>query len=210
MRKSSYAIYKAATPAKLQWGRNFIVAEMVSSLAMATGVRKLQWGRNFIVAEITRISWQGGMGTPLASMGPQLYRCGNKSPGYVMNPDDDKLQWGRNFIVAETCGSATCTVWFLSLQWGRNFIVAETWLHDRGDVRGVFTLQWGRNFIVAEIRPIPNQRLRSHSASMGPQLYRCGNDDTLEFGVIHGVASMGPQLYRCGNPQIRAPSGALS
>ena len=36
----------------LQWGRNFIVAEMTPILSLATIVSPLQWGRNFIVAEI--------------------------------------------------------------------------------------------------------------------------------------------------------------
>ena len=39
-------------------------------------VRALQWGRNFIVAEIKQ-SRKLSKGCKLASMGPQLYRCGN-------------------------------------------------------------------------------------------------------------------------------------
>ena len=85
-----------------------------------------------------------------ASMGPQLYRCGNLS----------MLKKGIKVIS--------------SLQWGRNFIVAET--GDAGTDGGSGTqLQWGRNFIVAETRRFRRGIFRNRSASMGPQLYRCGN-----------------------------------
>ena len=109
----------------------------------------LQWGRNFIVAETAA---SGGS-----------YTC------------TGGLQWGRNFIVAETRYATPTMSRVSALQWGRNFIVAETWLHDRGDVRGVFTLQWGRNFIVAETRRRRGNIPGHFQASMGPQLYRCGN-----------------------------------
>ena len=61
---------------------------------------KLQWGRNFIVAEIC------SRDVPLihviaASMGPQLYRCGNAIKTGATIAVGIKLQWGRNFIVAE-------------------------------------------------------------------------------------------------------------
>ena len=36
-------------------------------------------------------------------------------------------------------------------------------------------------------------------ASMGPQLYRCGNLEKIQKGYYPVLASMGPQLYRCGN-----------
>ena len=65
-----------------------------------------------------------------ASMGPQLYRCGNlswSSPGVDLDLLDS-LQWGRNFIVAEITerqlGLNNAPLSIL-LQWGRNFIVAE-------------------------------------------------------------------------------------
>ena len=92
----------------LQWGRNFIVAEMRRVAATITFQEMLQWGRNFIVAEITampashisrcfngaatlslRKSITGEYGHALQSfngaasmgpMGPQLYRCGNLGP----------------------------------------------------------------------------------------------------------------------------------
>ena len=88
----------------LQWGRNFIVAEMLDcGIKRYASSPKLQWGRNFIVAEIAgnrRRLWL----ISNASMGPQLYRCGNALPGFACPCGSNRLQWGRNFIVAEICG----------------------------------------------------------------------------------------------------------
>ena len=91
-------------------------------------------------------------------------------------------------------------------------------------------LQWGRNFIVAEIKSTVAYLIAAYTASMGPQLYRCGNHNrtgtsSSTFGCFNGAAtlslrkfgqglaapagcraSMGPQLYRCGN--WRATSNA--
>ena len=87
---------------------------------------RLQWGRNFIVAETTSRRPEAPTGHKLASMGPQLYRCGNwdkSGEGYCYMC---LLQWGRNFIVAETGVTTGGVVSRTVLQWGRNFIVAET------------------------------------------------------------------------------------
>ena len=184
-----------------------------------------------------------------ASMGPQLYRCGNASEGSSGSIFCSTLQWGRNFIVAEMRrrvllvqssvqrfnGAAT-----LSLRkYAYAFIFGETAL----------ALQWGRNFIVAEIcrcnrrpgsrchrfngaatlslRKWPDTQYtlwHGNNASMGPQLYRCGNPARVSetatcrtsfngaatlslrkcsgpawFSLRRYPASMGPQLYRCGN-----------
>ena len=112
--------------------------------------RRLQWGRNFIVAEM----WQHWNSYTLrvirASMGPQLYRCGNQGPNTSSCIQNYTLQWGRNFIVAEICRIGDTLHTFDRLQWGRNFIVAEMGLGR--------CLQVGMGH-----------------ASMGPQLYRCGN-----------------------------------
>ena len=63
-------------PLLLQWGRNFIVAEITYvQLRGFQQFKVLQWGRNFIVAAMIH-------GFPLFS--------------YI-----GALQWGRNFIVVE-------------------------------------------------------------------------------------------------------------
>ncbi len=138
------------------------------------------------------------------------------------------LQWGRNFIVAEI--SIVLNVGkgrFALLQWGRNFIVAEMTVITNHDVRAEKgfngaatlslrkceqnpctirqgnTLQWGRNFIVAEIQYITMPTKEEIHASMGPQLYRCGNRTIASLLISALAASMGPQLYRCGNLKKR-------
>ena len=60
----------------LQWGRNFIVAEIPDLTLQSLLFEKLQWGRNFIVAEMA-CWWIAAKVSILV------------------------LQWGRNFIVAE-------------------------------------------------------------------------------------------------------------
>ena len=111
----------------------------------------------------------------LASMGPQLYRCGNSAsnpepPSYnlrfngaatlslrkfptIGQPGTSRvsLQWGRNFIVAEIPKRLLAAHFYVLLQWGRNFIVAEI-SFTLAEIQGSDGLQWGRNFIVAEIR----------------------------------------------------------
>ena len=67
-------------------------------------------------------------------------------------------------------------------------------------VRRILSLQWGRNFIVAETRQPHIRHGCRHTASMGPQLYRCGNAALIRSSALcSSIASMGPQLYRCGN-----------
>ena len=110
--------FNGAATLSLRKLKYFSCAGAVSSL--------LQWGRNFIVAETGRWRWCSNR-LLHASMGPQLYRCGNEA--FAENSADymNKLQWGRNFIVAETDSATSSTPLMLSrLQWGRNFIVAET------------------------------------------------------------------------------------
>ena len=84
----------------LQWGRNFIVAEIAANKHNAVRIYKLQWGRNFIVAEIDTRG--GSARTPTASFNGAATLSLRKST----NPLDEfenvsVLQWGRNFIVAE-------------------------------------------------------------------------------------------------------------
>ena len=111
----------------------------------------------------------------LASMGPQLYRCGNAAPVLPYGALHDLASMGPQLY---RCGNVPAGDTYYC-QWRE--------------------LQWGRNFIVAEISLWVAHRPPPHFASMGPQLYRCGNaigPDKHSQGVH---ASMGPQLYRCGN-----------
>ena len=141
------------------------------------------------------------------------------------------LQWGRNFIVAETLASVWAWCRVSVLQWGRNFIVAETCLlscsisaryacfngaatlslrklhcHDvvwknSDSFNGAATLSLrkpGKSYGACLARKV---------ASMGPQLYRCGNFIAMMLSGKIAIASMGPQLYRCGNlARVTAPA----
>ena len=84
------------------------------------------------------------------------------------------------------------------LQWGHNFTVVEIWQND-GDkgisvegFNGATTLQlWKFD--------VHRGKLTNLQASMGPQLYSCGNKFTASSQHGYKRASMGPQLYSCGN-----------
>ena len=77
LRKSIVLLDEINTLSPLQWGRNFIVAEISALPPSVIPAASLQWGRNFIVAEIESNEVVRDL-LALASMGPQLYRCGNK------------------------------------------------------------------------------------------------------------------------------------
>ena len=157
----------------LQWGRNFIVAEIVTEALGLIPRQLLQWGRNFIVAEICRTGDTSFIFT-VASMGPQLYRCGNPAQSMPWYGKITALQWGRNFIVAEISPYTSKT------QHISRFNGAATLSLRKFKTATVATpatgmLQWGRNFIVAEIYLSRLSNSINTLASMGPQLYRCGN-----------------------------------
>ena len=135
--------------------------------------RPLQWGRNFIVAEID-LAVIDILDLVDASMGPQLYRCGNPRPTK-----------GQMLRVYRFNGAATLSL--RKYQWPD--LQPDSWRW----------LQWGRNFIVAEISALISSIVCIFFASMGPQLYRCGNKLIKEEKDTKTMASMGPQLYRCGN-----------
>ena len=135
-------------------------------------------------------------------MGPQLYRCGNAISKFRNPVEEFELQWGCNFIVAGICHVTACLPPYLQK---RCFNGAATSLLRKYNIlttagMAEMGLQWGRSFIVAEIpsfpawspgwsprfngaatlslRKLPDHRYAVHLvplASMGPQLYRCGN-----------------------------------
>ena len=84
----------------------------------------LQWGRNFIVAEMSTIRTIGLSTTP-GFNGAATLSLRKSSIAFAGSMTFQSLQWGRNFIVAEIRMPFRGMSTEESLQWGRNFIVAE-------------------------------------------------------------------------------------
>ena len=141
----------------------------------------LQWGRNFIVAEM---SWDYPtcVGVVLASMRPQLYRCGNSAVAGVRATNTSasmRPQLYRCGNICGTCGSRS----YRPASMGPQLYRCGNQAMAAAVRTGLSVLQWGRNFIVAEMRFAEHQCRRAQVASMGPQLYRCRNKlpDNLAF-----------------------------
>ena len=89
--------------AGLQWGRNFIVAEMPRGRSLRPPGCSARFNGAATLSLRKYVKWQivdFAVGL-VASMGPQLYRCGNASRRPTSTHATNSLQWGRNFIVAE-------------------------------------------------------------------------------------------------------------
>ncbi len=158
----------------------------------------LQWGRNFIVAEMRGHRGRYGSGI-LASMGPQLYRCGNTA----IRVDSAKLRIASMGPQLYRCGNLSQVRQNSADEIRFNGAATLSLRKSDSDYRRAWeisTLQWGRNFIVAEMAEGRVDVGEVREASMGPQLYRCGNR-VCAIGDKPYIctASMGPQLYRCGN-----------
>ena len=157
----------------LQWGRNLFVAEWPPAGSPTAPQRRfngaatcslrnvdaqgnhlipeslLQWGRNLFVAECVQEA-VCRVRDVLASMGPQLVRCGMTGLVPKVEIDVTPLQWGRNLFVAECARTVKQPEHNRQgLQWGRNLFVAECWKIN-GVSRRYLSLQWGRNLFVAE------------------------------------------------------------
>ena len=134
----------------LQWGRNFIVAETTYTSPSAPSPNTLQWGRNFIVAE-TCFSNLGFEKNASASMGPQLYRCGN-------------LAFGASTVFEWLGFNGAATLSLRKRPWGRR---RRPRVSARFNGAATLSLRKRDSYV--------DCRLGSQYASMGPQLYRCGN-----------------------------------
>ena len=126
-----------------------------------------------------------------ASMGPQLYRCGNSALDWVETAPYRCFNGAATLSLRKYCEAKTCTftsllasmglqlyrcrncqiigmqcILFRSLQWGRNFIVAEM-VQDTIDTNSITLLQWGRNFIVAEMYQLQRCLMSARSSFNG-------------------------------------------
>ena len=162
-------------------------------------------------------------------MGPQLYRCGNILAGLQASEQNRMLQWGRNFIVAEMRaatsryapaepsfnGAATLslrkyvrTSWAIARSHGFNgaaTLSLRKSYRSQWDSRREACFNGAATLSLRKCRHLRGTYAGSQLASMGPQLYRCGNGNNEVSFMITGHASMGPQLYRCGNHSPTAP-----
>ena len=165
-----------------------------------------------------------GLHTPGASMGPQLYRCGNVLWRHWLQSAEDCFNGAATLSLRKCSRHASPRTAHSRCFNGAATLSLRKCGHQALASTETNLLQWGRNFIVAEMHGGGRQdTLRGH-ASMGPQLYRCGNRGIdfhggklwfmLQWGrnfivaemhgggrqdTLRGHASMGPQLYRCGN-----------
>ena len=149
LRKLASSVDRAASMSLLQWGRNFIVAETNLSPVWRASYRRLQWGRNFIVAE-TGYTLTPADPTIGASMGPQLYRCGNYPVTHPFAQEQIRFN-----------GAATLSLRKLGAGAARR--------------RGLAAASMGPQLYRCGNRWPPDAKHDLGPASMGPQLYRCGN-----------------------------------
>src|SRR5581483_893425 len=84
---------------ELQWGRDQMIAEMITSSLSTTIGCRLQWGRDQMIAEM--------------GLGPAFSQAWCS------------LQWGRDQMIAEIAGAAAGAVDVGGLQWGRDQMIAE-------------------------------------------------------------------------------------
>ena len=134
---------------------------------------RLQWGRNFIVAEI-RTVFQATAMHGQASMGPQLYRCGNPLT--------------RQFAAApRTCFNGAAT---LSL---RKCRCVRPVFRGRACFNGAATLSLRKWKVCrCSLQAMPRFNGAATLSLRKSSRRKAGRSK-------HVLASMGPQLYRCGN-----------
>ena len=184
LRKPGRYLVLSCTELKLQWGRNFIVAEtwplpcVVMYRTQASMGPQLYRCGNLAATLCCHVPnssfngaatlslrkphsrWQGQTHMVGASMGPQLYRCGNGSGSHTQTPLLACFNGAATLSLRKPADGDRCRCGLGGLQWGRNFIVAETHV-------GLLSVR------------------RTRIASMGPQLYRCGN---ISIGRTSGTA----------------------
>ena len=184
-------------PSRLQWSRNFSVADCGWEKRTTPQENYLQWSRNFSVADC-RLCWRLSSlhsGTFNGAATFQLRIAINASP---FNGASKSLQWSRNFSVADwravmtyrsdtldpsmepqlfSCGLQIC-LWIVCskiyLQWSRNFSVADCRLAHRCHPFFLLPFNGAATFqlrIDGNFFHRPSMGIRP---SMEPQLFSCG------------------------------------
>ena len=91
-------------------------------------------------------------------------------------------------FVKHPCFNGATTLQLRKYPDRRNYYI----IHNPG-FNGATTLQLRKSLYRID------STLQTINASMGPQLYSCGNCKTCYAKIGESFASMGPQLYSCGN-----------
>ena len=118
-------------------------------LGMKIKTTQLQWGRNFIVAEIRR-STQGSRICTNCFNGAATLSLRKCRSCPAVRSSRPRFNGAATLSLRKSVSPFTPTATLSMLQWGRNFIVAEIWIDLQIEYYQAL-LQWGRNFIVAEI-----------------------------------------------------------
>ncbi len=108
------------------------------------------------------------------------------------------LQWGHVFSDVETIELVGDAKAKDSLQWGHVFSDVETTGVDLRVIRNE-ELQWGHVFSDVETVYLCVFFSLDLRASMGPRLFRRGNQGRKMGRIFFSPASMGPRLFRRGN-----------
>ena len=169
--------WQAHTPSMyftLQCGRNFCVAEIcLASLICMSILRRFNVAATFALRKSEMVRhWSVTL--TVASMWPQLLRCGNPYPLFFYR-NKTRLQCGRNFCVAEIrfhrSGNGSpyqASMWPQLLRCGNMLLLEDTrscdhrfnvaatfalrkFTESNGSGKYAYALQCGRNFCVAEI-----------------------------------------------------------
>ncbi len=185
--------------ARLQWGHVFSDVETYGKTAeIALETFALQWGHVFSDVETPGIQHQHNAAFRIASMGPRLFRRGNRKlrrswksgrrsfngatsfQTWKPSASPNTRQLPRSFNGATSFQTWKHVLGWVAasrppeLQWGHVFSDVETFA-TADKARPFLWLQWGHVFSDVETPPPPEQETNKHTASMGPRLFRRGN-----------------------------------
>ena len=159
---------------KLQWSRNFSVADCKSSTVRLYGLIIASMEPQLFSCGLPKAANTSKL-IDKASMEPQLFSCGL----LVTTDKDQQFESASMEPQLFSCG-------LINNQWKMYSLVRasmEPQLFSCGlpmskaGVKASSMLQWSRNFSVADCCLQPSRHCPSKSASMEPQLFSCGLQD---------------------------------
>ena len=187
---------------------------------------KLQWSRNFSVADCCKVL-KLNYYTPYFN-GAATFQLRIDQSRISLMAHHTQLQWSRNFSVADCIQYIQTPIGFL--EYFNGAATFQLRIADvRGiPTRSHHRLQWSRNFSVADWRCAGNSKRAVFRTSMEPQLFSCGlhtkwiclthDQVSLQWsrnfsvadwlslvmmGQPRNLTSMEPQLFSCGLMWVR-------